>query len=447
MTLIKRLISLAIFINTPLAGATCYKVTSVGSATTTVNQQIRPGEGVANAWGGARDATNGSLGLPSVINVSDPDFEPYPSLIASSVTAFNQYGSSDGYSSEQVFYRCNRQDAVYEMFSTNADNFYSGWYQGGDSVGRSIGLQSAYRTAWPNVLLRLTHLATAQYFTDVWKERLLTGLDVDSRGFKLVKAKNLSAVRAELFSAPTDPSGSLYSTSTPSQPYAYAQSNGYIAIKGPGIAYPNVGLTHYGNYAGFPANWPGALGLYGKVTLKRYPTCAVITATPNVTFPTISISELNAGGSREVPFDVYFKCQMNATFTTGINGTALGFKIPLDSFVAAARLGLTYGGVSYLLSDRYGQPGIAGGVGIRLLRDGSPMNLLVTENSAQGSSPGVFGWYPAIGNASNLLTYVNGSGWFRETFKARLEKLTLGVRPPVTAGRVEATAQVVIRVQ
>ena len=42
------------------------------------------------------------------------------------------------------------------MFSTNADDSFSGYYNGGDSVGNSIGLQSAYRTAWPNVLLRLT---------------------------------------------------------------------------------------------------------------------------------------------------------------------------------------------------------------------------------------------------------------------------------------------------
>lgn len=445
MTLIKRLVSLVILLNTPLAGAVCYKVTGVGSATATATAQIRPGEGTAGDWAGAGDVSNGSLGLPSVINVSDPEFEPYPSLIASSVAPFTQYGSNAGYDPERVFYRCNQQDAVYEMFSTNADNVYSGWYQGGDSVGSSIGLQSAYRTAWPNVLLRLTHVATGQYFTDIWKERLLSGLDVDSRGFQLVKAKNLSAVRADLFSAPKDPTYNYYSTSTASQLYSYSQPNGYIAIKGPGIAYPVVGQTHYGNYSGWPASWPGALGLYGKVTLKRYPTCAVITATPNVTFPAISVGELNAGGSREVPFEVYIKCQLAAR--DGVNGPALGFKVSQGAFVAAAKLGLVDGGVRYLLSDSYGQPGIAGGVGIRLLRNGSPINLLINEDSAQGSSPGVYGWYPVTGSATNLLSVVNGSAWFSETFKARLEKMTLGFQPTVTAGRIEATAQVVIRVQ
>ncbi|WP_315808985.1 MULTISPECIES: fimbrial protein [Pseudomonas] len=457
MNPILRSLPLLALLLAPSAWATCYKVTAVGSATTTSNTSIRPGEGVAGAWpgDGACDTCNGSLGLPSVINVSDASFQPDGTLIASAVSPITQYGNSAGYDAERVFFRCAPGDAVYEMFSTNADDLYSGWYQGGDSVGNSIGLQSAYRTAWPNVLLRLTHVETGQYFTDVWRERQLSGLDIDSRGFQLVKAKNLSAVRAELFRAPLETTQG-YSPNTKSQLYGRTQPAGYIAIKGPGLNYPTVGQTHYANYSGWHYNWPGAIGLYGDVTLKRYPTCAVTNVTPHVVFPSISIGEINAGANREMPFQVDFKCQSGvlssttpSTSQSGTSGTALGIKVSAGALAASSGLGLVNasGGLSYLVSDRYGEPGMAQGVGIRLLRNGSAMNLLASEDSANGSNAEARGWYPVIGNASNKTGEVGGISQYSETFRARLEKLSLGSMPTVTPGRVEATAQVVIRVQ
>ncbi|MDZ5604555.1 fimbrial protein [Pseudomonas sp. RP23018S] len=450
MTHLLRLLPLVLLLVGHNAWATCYRVTYVGSATTTANDAIRPGEGTARAWDGAcTGACNGSLGLPSVINVSDPSFQPYPTLIASAVTPFTQYGSAAGYDPEQVLYRCAAADPVYEMFSLNGDDLYSGWFQGGDSVGKSIGLQAAYRTAWPNVLLRLTHIETGQYLTDVWRERLLTGLDTDSRGFRLVKAKNLSAVRAELFSAPIDPTYNYYSANTPSQLYSYPEPAGYIAIKGPGLSYPNVGQTHYGNWAGWYASWPGSMALYNKVTLKRYPTCAVTTVTPQVVFATLSVNQINAGDSVELPFQVGFRCQTGVINSTAANGTALGIKVSAGALAASASLGLVnaQGGLSYLLSDRYGQPGVAQGVGIRLLRDGSPMTLLANEDSANGSNAPQRGWYPAIAGSTLSIGSAEGVTHYTETFRARLEKLTLGTQPRVTPGRIEATAQVVIRVQ
>ncbi|RCH29846.1 fimbrial family protein [Pseudomonas aeruginosa] len=75
------------------------------------------------------------------------------------------------------------------------------------------------------------------------------------------------------------------------------------------------------------------------------------------------------------------------------------------------------------------------------------MTLLANENSAGGSNAEATGWYPAIGGATQANGGSGGIDLYRETFRARLEKLALGSQPGVTAGRVEATAQVVIRVQ
>lgn len=431
----------------PGAWATCYKVTAVGRATTTSQTQIRPGEGTAASWGGACDTCNGSLGLPSVVNVTDPSFQPYPALLASAVMPATLHGASGGYDPERVFFRCAPGDAVYEVFSTNGDNLYSGWYNGGDSVGNSVGLQAAYRTAWPNVLLRLTHVETGRYFTDIWNERLLENLDVDSRGYRLVKTKNLSAVRAELFSAPLE--STYYYAPGSSQLYGYTQPAGYLAIKGPGLAAPTTGQTHGSSIGGWHFNWPAALGLYGDVTIKRQPTCAVMNVTPHVVFPSLSMGELAAGGTREAPFQVNFRCQDAAVSSTAKNGTALGVKVSAGALAAASSLGLVNanGGVTYLVSDRYGEPGMARGVGIRILRDGSEMTLLGDEDSASGVSAQAHGWYPVRGNATVPVSNADGITQYTETFTARMEKINAGTRPDVTAGRVDATAQIIIRVQ
>ena len=65
------------------------------------------------------------------------------------------------------------------------------------------------------------------------------------------------------------------------------------------------------------------------------------------------------------------------------------------------------------------------------------MTLLANENSAGGSNAEATGWYPAIGGATQANGGSGGIDLYRETFRARLEKLALGSQPGVTAGRVE----------
>ena len=97
-------------------------------------------------------------------------------------------------------------------------------------MGNDIGLQDAYRTAWPNVLLRLTNVETGKPSRRSGRSAS-SGLDIDSRGFQLVKAKNLAAVRAELYSAPLE-AIRYYSPTILSQPYSYPSRRPAIAIKG-----------------------------------------------------------------------------------------------------------------------------------------------------------------------------------------------------------------------
>ncbi|MOA20400.1 hypothetical protein D3C78_1408420 [compost metagenome] len=174
-----------------------------------------------------------------------------------------------------------------------------------------------------------------------------------------------------------------------------------------------------------------------------------------VTFSPISVDRLDKGDTREALFALDFECQYATSkpFTsgTGVGAVALGIKVSTSSALAAANEGLrnANGGVSNLLWDQYEQPEYTQGVGIRIHRVVSgnllEMNLLTTENSVSSLAPAnasMMGWYPVLEGLAN-----DGSTpyrQFRRTFTARLEKLPGGEPTP---GRVDATAQVLIRIQ
>ncbi|WP_087111505.1 fimbrial protein [Halomonas citrativorans] len=431
------------------AWARCYKVTQAPS-NNPGNSSIHIGEGQSGPWSGACGTCNGNLGLPSVVNLSNGSLVPHGTLLASSIAPFIQYGQPAGYDPERVFTRCAPGEDIYEMYSTNGDNRYSG-YGGspkGDTTGRALGLEAAYDTVWDNILLRLSNVTTGEYITDIWKERLLTDLDVDSRGYRLVKAKNLSTIRADLFSAGST-TYHYYNSNVLTRPMSYSQPNAYIALRGNGLAGPKTGVTHASDITGWHGRWPGAIGLYGQVTLKRYPTCVVLNATPYVLLPTIQRSAIENGETSEAVFQISFKCENAMVSGIANNNTALGIMVSSGAFSAASNLGLVNAsaGVSHLVSDNYGAAGMAEGVGIRILRDNTPIILLSTQNSGfiDGTVVPETGWLPVVGNASQLISSDSGMNQYIENFIARLEKLPGS--HPVTSGKVRATANVIIRVQ
>ncbi|MDF5983259.1 fimbrial protein [Pseudomonas aeruginosa] len=297
-----------------------------------------------------------------------------------------QYGATGGYDPERVFFRCSAGDAVYEMFSTNGDDLYSGYYTGADTVGNDIGLQDAYRTAWPNVLLRLTNVETGNHHAD------LEGAPALRAGHRLARLPagqgeepRSGTRRAVQRAAGGDP---LLLADDPLAALFYTQPAAYIAIKGPGLTAPTVGQAHVGgNWGGWYSNWPGAIGLYRYVTLKRYPTCAVMTVTPHVQFPPITLAEIDSGGVREAPFELTFKCQSGMTNGTGAGATALGIRVSSRSPGGQPGAGpgqRQWRTVLPALRPLRGA-GHCRGVGIRIYRDSTPMTLLANENSAGGS--------------------------------------------------------------
>jgi len=279
----------------------------------------------------------------------------------------------------------------------------------------------------------------------------LTDLDKDGQGKILVKAKNFSDVRVELFRVSNEATAGGWNTAGN---YTNSQPAAYIAFKGGGLSNGlNVGQDSLSYYDGWYGYWPGAVNLYNRLTVRRSATCSVTNVTPNVQFPTISVAELDSGATRQLPVDIAFQCQTGAPANTGLSAfasgteagrTAMGVLVPAANYQSAVAQGLTTGGsgATFLLSDDYGQPGVAGGVGVALaLANGTPLNFLGNDQITGGGAAA--GWYPGLQGASS----VGAAGGVTSYTKRLNATLTKIPGRSVTPGRLNARAQVVIRIQ
>jgi len=438
------------------AGATCTRISYAASYNYLPSSiyYIDPAAGTHAIWAGALDGAGSGGNLPAVVNINNSTFQPYGSVIASGSASFLQLGN-EPYTPEQVLYRCDATDAgsLYEFYATNGDSSFGGMYDD----GAALGVPNAYRTAVKGMAIRITNAVTGEYYSRMWKSRQLTGLDRDSQGKILVKAKNFSDVRIELIrvSNETDlPVPPLPANSA----YTYSQPAAYIAFKAPGIS-ANIedGRDSAYYYAGWYGDWPGAVNLYQHLTTRSAATCAVTSVTPHVLFPTISVAELNQGGTRQAPVDIVFQCQTgapaNAGLTafssgTGAGQTAMGVLVPPANYqLAASQQLVTAGaGATYLLSDGYGtDPGVATGVGIALTRadaSNTALNFLGSD-LVMGGGAGA-GWYPVLDGAGPATGPTNGVNTYTKRLNATLKQIP---GKTVTPGAVRARAHVVIRVQ
>ncbi|VFS73689.1 putative fimbrial usher protein StbD [Kluyvera cryocrescens] len=168
-----------------------------------------------------------------------------------------------------------------------------------------------------------------------------------------------------------------------------------------------------------------------------------------VFLPAISRSELNAGMSSQAPFSVSIECEAGAVSSTNASTTtsanvAMGFLVNQPTAVSSAqtlRLVTSGGGLTWLLDNRYGSPGVASGVGIRIYNsNGSAINLLPDRGSS--GTGNLRGWY-----AFKDLTSLASSGTtnsYRGDFTASLEAIS---GQTITAGTVNAQLQVVVSFQ
>lgn len=444
-------VSTAVILWSSASWATCYKITRMNN-TPTSPLYTESGKGDVAPWTGGAVDTSGSAGsLSGNINLPSEDvlsngaaFQPEGSLLASSNIQFTDMGRVK-YTPETILFRCTADEAgkLFEFYSTNGDDAYSGRTE----VGNAIGKSGVYQTWFTSVSSRLTNLATGEYYSRHWKSRPLTHLDRDSAGWLLIKAKNFSDVKIELFKNSASRGGRS------SGIYSRSQPLGYIAFKGGGISRGLYeGADHAVNYSGWPEYWPGAINLYNRVSLTKINTCRLTWSTPKVIFPLMTVAQLRQGEKFTLPLDINFSCQP-ISGSNGYSGfisgnfagqTAIGFVINAASHATAINEGLgdQNGSTRWLLSEGYGtDPGAPTGVGVKISTapHGPPLPLFSNINAAGG--PGTF-WIPVLTNAtptgeSNRMSY------YSARYYATLEQLP---GKQATSGLYHATLQVIIKV-
>ncbi|WP_051916869.1 MULTISPECIES: fimbrial protein [unclassified Serratia (in: enterobacteria)] len=430
------------------AWAECYKIVKYDNSPTS-NTYTEAGKGTAAKWTGSTDPSGSTGTLPTVVNVNNSTFQPDGTLIASGIVNFLESGL-ETYNPDQILFRCTPSEAgkMMEFYSTNGDYDYGGKQE----VGSAYGLPESYQTWTTGMALRATNLTTGEYYSRYWKARPLTNLDTDSQGWFLVKAKDFSNTKVELFRLSNSKGGDAKTGI-----YSKSQPSAYIAFQGGSFSKGlYIGADHNSNWNGFYDYWPGAVNLYNRIYIRRAATCSVTNVTPTVLFPTITVAELKAGVTRQRPITIRFGCQTGAPANSnltdklvsgiGANQTAMGILVNPANAAAAvsAGFGTAGSGVSYLLSDGYGtDPNVATGVGIQISRpNGTILNLLSTLNgSVLGGNTA--GWYPVLDDAT-AGGAVGGVSTYTKTLNATLKALP---GKTVTAGKVIATAQVIIQVQ
>jgi len=432
----------------------CYKITG---RNTDVNSAYYTDSGtITTSWVGSTD-TAGQGAYPMTVTVNTPPFVPDGTLLGSGVSSVYNMGSNGvgTYSPEQVLWRCSPEAAtangLYEFFSTNGDNDYAGKQ---DASGDS-GIPGTYYTYYKGLISRITNLTTGQYVSRYWAARQLTDLDKDSQGWLLVKAKNFSQYKLEFFQCSTCTKYYANSSTNPGY-WSYTQPVGYVAFVAPNFGgNVKVGADHNVAYDGFYDRWPGAINPYNTVYIRRTATCAVTNVTPVVSFPLITVSELNQGLTRQLPVTIQMRCQ-SATpsgmtaFSSGTaaNQTALGILAQPANAQAAVKAGLktTGSAVTWLLSDNYGtDPTVATGVGVALTRPGGgALNFLTNQYVTMGGAKD--GWDPVLNDATSIGSPGVGLTSYSRSIIATFKAFAPGT-VPVTPGRYNATAQVIVRVQ
>jgi hypothetical protein len=432
----------------------CWRITT---QTTSQSSYLYTDPGtITSSWLGATD-TAGQGAYPMTLNINVTSFVPDGTLLGSAVSPIYNLGSNGvgSYSPEMVLFRCSpdADGTLYEYYATNGDAVYAGH----TDVSDLSGIPATYRTYYTGVASRVTNVTTGEYVTRYWQARPLTGLDRDSQGWILVKAKNFSSYKLEYFRCSACPSGAVAAgtgTWVETQPAAYSAFGGGASgtiIKGNVTA----GADSNTNFSTWYTMWPGAINPYNTVIVRRTATCAVTNTTPIVLFPTMTASDMMQGVSKQVPITIQMQCQSTTpsgmtAFVSGTsaNQTALGILAAPTNAQAAVAAGLkTSGtGVTYLLSDGYGtDPGVATGVGVALSRpNGSALNILTNQYATTGGAAA--GWDPVLNDAIVDGPAVGGITSYTRTINATF-KAFAPASTRVTPGRYDATAQIIIKVQ
>ncbi|MCI9740279.1 fimbrial protein [Proteus mirabilis] len=395
------------------------------------------------------------------VNIYDTYFYPAGSLLASVVVPPTNY-TYGGATASSVLWQCDASDLsdIYFLVATNGDDRVGGYYE----LGQTDGVSDVYATYFAYVGLKQT--MSGVVLTRNWKKVPVS--TYATSGSKIqIRLQDIPPLQAELYRISqlpgtsarsyycgnnnNDGSGIIYGN-TAGKLYSCTQPNSYIQLVGPGLTHDEEGQDSSTNFKFWSVDNGFGYGMRNVNRLYNTPTCVARSVTPLVLLPTITISELDAGLASSAQFNVSVECSNSVTSGTANSQTALGFQVSAGSYNAAKTLNLvnSSNGVSMLLSDNYTSSEMAKGVGITISYSNSPQTAL-TLIGQQGTDPlnsaymgNNAGWYPVLDNAVQAGSTHSGYTNYNYNFTANLKKIN---GQTVTAGKVRATATVLVKIQ
>ncbi|MGD9427236.1 fimbrial protein [Pantoea sp. NSTU24] len=427
-----------------------------------ISLSVLPAMASCTSTGASQTEDNRTALIPfGKVNLFDTYFSPVGTLLGSVTVPPTNY-TYGGATASTVLWTCDQSDlsSIYFLVATNGDDRVGGFYD----IGTTDGLDGVYATYFAYVGLKLT--MNSQVLTRYWQKVAVTSYATSGTKIQ-IRLQDIPPLQAELYRVSTlpgtssasrycgnnntDKSGIVYGSTTGAD-YSCIQPNAYIQLFGPGLTGDQEGQDSAYNWRFWGADNGFGYGMRSVNRLYNTPTCVVRSATPLVMLPVISVAELNNSLSSSASFSVSVECSNSVTSGTATSQTALGFQVSPGAYNAANSLGLVNSsdGVSMLLSDNYNDATSAKGVGITIAHASSPSSPLTLigqtgtdplNTSYMGSNAG---WYPVLDNASATGSSVSGYTNYSYNFIATLKKIP---GQTVTAGKVRATATVVVKVQ
>lgn len=400
------------------------------------------------------------------INLPSTHLVPPGSHLATVVVPPTNY-TYNGANASSVLWECAAEDLekIFFLVATNGDDRVGGYYD----LGEPDGLSDVYATWFAYVGIKQTMAGVS--LTRFWQKVPVTNYATTSSGRIQIRLQDIPPIVASLYRISELPGTSARSAycgnnnnngsgigfgSSTGRLYSCTQPNSYIQLSSSTSGVISFGHDQPGEDSATRFNFWGAdngfgYGMRTANMLYAVPTCVARAATPVVMFPGITVNELEAGLSRTANFSVRVECQDNTISGVANSQTALGFQVSEGAYSAAQSLGLVNasGGVSTLVSDDYFAENMAKGVGISISYSDAPATpiTLIAPPGLTSLTPGGndAGWYPVMRGAVSAGTSgVAEHYYFDYSFIATLKKLDA---VPVTAGKVHATAYVLVKVQ
>ncbi|TCM69167.1 fimbrial protein [Acinetobacter calcoaceticus] len=397
-------------------------------------------------WTGDNAATPLPFG---VINLSNAYLQPVGTLLDKIVVPPTNYDFG-GTTGTTVMWDCASTDLpnIEFLVATNGDDALGGYWD----LGTRDGIPDTYATYFSYVGLRLT--MDQVVVSRKWKSIPVKNYTINPISRRIeIRLQDIPTMTAELYRVSQLPTagvigGACGQTGVAIGQYSNcAQPNAYIQLKGPGLVhdYPGEDSARRFQFWGVANGIPYGMWRGGNV-LRNDPTCVARNATPLVNFDPISTAELLANQSVQSDFDASIECSNTAVSGTSRRQVAIGLQASPGAYTAAKKLGLInpQNGVTALVSDQYDDHKMAKGVGIFLKSASGREQNFIGQPGLTGGGANA-GWYPVLNGAQPDGSSPSGFRSYILRYTAVLKKLP--GNNPVQAGKVRATASVLVKLQ